>query len=56
MLEALAEIIAAPQVWSIDGEACTPVDVVTQEAVVQQRGVLRALELVVRPKNSVSWN
>ncbi|HIY69066.1 MAG TPA: hypothetical protein H9828_06590 [Candidatus Alistipes intestinigallinarum] len=56
VLEALAEIIAAPQVWSIDGEACTPVDVVTQEAVVQQRGVLRALELVVRPKNSVSWN
>ena len=56
MLETLAGIVTAPQVWRVDGEAYTPVDVVTEEAVVQQRGVLRALELVVRPKSSVSWN
>ena len=56
VLEALARLAAAPAVWVASDQSWIPVDVVTEEAVVQQRGVLRALELVVRPQNSVSWN
>ncbi len=56
MLEILAETISSPEVWMLCDEGYLPVEVLTQECVVRQRGVLCALELVVRPQKSVSWN
>lgn len=56
VLEAIAELASARDVWSVQGEVYTPVDVLTDEAVVQRLGTLCALELVIRPKNAASWS
>ena len=56
MLEVLAEITAAPEVWFAEADRYSPADVVTDEAVVQQIGTLCSLEIVVRPKNDEPWN
>lgn len=56
VLEALAELTSASDVWSVKGNVYTPVDVLTDETVVQQHGTLCALELVIRPKNAESWS
>lgn len=56
MLEILAETISSPEVWMLCDEGYLPVDVLTQECVIRQRGVLCALELVIQPKKSASWN
>ena len=58
VLEALAELTAAPEVWIADGDSYTPVDIATDEAIVQRHGTLSCLEIAVRPKRKTrtSWN
>ncbi len=58
VLEALAELTAAPEVWIVRGDTYTPVDIATEEAVVQRHGTLSCLEIAVRPKRKTrtSWN
>ncbi len=58
VLEALAELTAAPEVWIAGGDVYTPVDIATDEAVVQRHGTLSCLEIAVRPKRKTrtSWN
>lgn len=56
LLEALAEVISSPEVWRLDDDVYTPIDVLTQEAVIQRLGTLCSLEIVVRPKNKTAWN
>ena len=58
ILEALAEVAAAPEVWLADGNAYTPADVTTDEAVVSRHGSLSCLEITIRPirKTRTSWN
>ena len=50
ILEALAEIVSAQQVWLVDGETYSPIDVLTEEVVIQRLGTLCSLELLIRPK------
>ena len=50
VLEALAEVTSAQQVWLVDGDSYTPIDVLTEEAVIQRHGTLCSLELLIRPK------
>ena len=58
VLEALACLTAAPEVWIAEGDVYTPVCVVTDEAVVRRPGTLCCLEIAIRPKckSRVSWN
>ena len=58
VLEALAYLTAAPEVWIAEGDVYTPVCVVTDEAVVRRHGTLCCLEIAIRPKRKsrVSWN
>ena len=58
VLEALAELTSAPEVWIADGDSYTPVDIASDEAVVQRHGTLSCLEIAVRPKRKtrMSWN
>ena len=58
VLEALAELTSAPEVWIADGDSYTPVDIASDEAVVQRHGTLSCLEIAVRPKRKTrtSWN
>ncbi|WP_302585698.1 hypothetical protein [uncultured Alistipes sp.] len=54
--EALAEIVASPQVWRVAGGRYEPVDVVTDTAVLQRQGVLNMLEIEIRPcKTDRPW-
>lgn len=56
VLEALAELTASAQVWLAEGDDYTPVDVVTDEAVVRRHGSLCCLEIAVRTKTRTPWN
>lgn len=58
VLEALAEMMASPDVWLAEGDSYTPVDVATDEAVVQRHGSLGCLEVTIRSKRKTrtSWN
>ena len=58
VLDALAELTAAPEVWITEGDTYTPADIATDEAVVQRHGTLSCLEIAVRPKRKIrtSWN
>lgn len=56
VLEPLAELISARNVWSLKDNVYTPIDILTDEAVIQQHGTLCALELAFRPKTVSSWN
>lgn len=56
VLEALAELTAAAEVWLVEGDRYTPVDVVTGEAVVRRHGSLCCLEIAVRSKTRTPWN
>lgn len=56
VLEALTELLASPEVWQVESEAYVPVDVLTDEAVVQRHGTLSCLELTIRPKTRTPWN
>ncbi len=58
VLDALAELTAAPEVWIAEGDTYTPADIATDEAVVQRHGTLSCLEIDVRPKRKIrtSWN
>lgn len=58
VLEPLAELIATPEVWIVEGARYTPVEVATDRAVVHRYGALRYLEIVIRPKKCLAqpWN
>ena len=47
VLEALAETIAAPQVWLAEADGYTPVEVTTEEATLHRHGTLNMLELEI---------
>ena len=53
-----AELTSAPEVWTARGDTYTPVDIASDEAVVQRHGTLSCLEIAVRPKRKtrMSWN
>lgn len=55
---ALAGLVTAPQVWRVEGTRYTPVDVVSDEAVVRRYGVLEAVQLEIRStlKTPLAWN
>ena len=55
-LEALAGLLLSPEVWILRNGEYVPVDVRSEEAVIQRHGALCSLEIVVRPKNNPSWN
>ena len=56
-LEALAEIVASPQVWIATDEGYRPVDVLTETATIHRHGVLSLLEIEIRPceTNDPTW-
>ncbi len=58
MLEALAELLYTPEVWLVEGADYTPVDVISDRAVVHNYGTMSTLEITIRPKNRPrqSWN
>ncbi len=58
MAQAVAEVIASPQVWEAVGEGYLPLDVVTEESVVRQLGELSMQEITVcdTRNNRASWN
>lgn len=56
VLEPLAELISARNVWTLKEDVYTPIDILTDEAVVQQYGTLCTLELTFRPKTVSPWN
>ncbi len=58
MLEALAELLHTPEVWLVEGADYTPVDVISDRAVVHNYGTMSTLEITIRPKNRPrqSWN
>lgn len=56
VLEALAEAISSPQVWMLKDDLYSPIDILTDEAVIQRLGTLCSLELVARPKIETTWN
>ena len=57
MLDALAEIIASPEVWRIENGAYVPVDVLTGSCTVK-RDTVGTLEIEIRKKSKIelSWN
>ena len=55
-LEPLAGLLLSPEVWILRNGEYVPVDVRSEEAVIQRHGMLCSLEIVVRPKNNPSWN
>lgn len=52
--EALAEIVAAPDVWLIVGDRYEPVDVATDTAAIQRQGMLTTLEIAIRPRKTAA--
>ena len=58
VLEALAELTTAPEVWMAGEDGYTLVSVATDEAVVRRHGTLCCLEIAVRPNRKIrmSWN
>ncbi len=58
MLEALAEIAASPEVWLVDDEEYTPIDVAAAQHTVHRHGALSSIEIEIRPKHKTlfSWN
>lgn len=49
MLETIAEILVAPEVWIVDATGYRKVDVLSDQAVVHRHGVLSCLEIEIRP-------
>lgn len=56
VMESLAEILSSPNVWICRNGEFIPLDILSEEAVIQQYGVMRTLEIVSRPKNIQSWS
>ena len=58
VLEALAELLATPEVWLVEGDRYTPVNAAAERAVVHSHGALRWMEITVRPKTKPAepWN
>lgn len=55
VMESLGEILSSPNVWISRHGGFVPLDILSDEAVIQQYGVLRTLEIVTRPKNKQLW-
>lgn len=55
VLEPLCEILSSPNVWINRHGGFIPLDILSEEAVIRQYGVLRTLEIVSRPKNDQQW-
>ncbi|MCM1151265.1 MAG: hypothetical protein NC209_06515 [Alistipes sp.] len=57
VLEALAGIVASPEVWLAEGDRYIPLDVTTDRAVIRRHGTLSLLEIEIRlqEKNALSW-
>ncbi len=58
VLEALGEIAASPDVWLVDNETYTPIDVAATQQTVHRHGALSAIEIEIRPKHKtlLPWN
>lgn len=58
VLDALAGLLAAPQVWLAAGDDYTPVSVVSEQATVLRDGGTNRFEIAVRParKASLPWS
>lgn len=58
LLAALSEVLAAPEVWIVGEEACTPVDVLTDTATLRRLGSLCNLEIEIRERANTPkpWN
>ena len=58
MLDALAELLTTPDVWIAGDEGYTPVDVVTDQAVIRRHGTMCCFEAEIRPKRKtlLPWN
>ena len=54
----LAELTATAAAWIVTEKRYIPVDIATEEAVVQRRGTLSCLEIAIRPKRKkhAAWN
>lgn len=57
-VEALAEILTSPAVWLAGKTEYTPVDVITDKAVLHGHGAVTCLEVAIRPKRKtrMPWN
>ncbi len=57
-LEALAGLLAAPQVWACTGGAYRPVDVLTTEAAIRRHGALGTFDIEIRStaREALPWN
>lgn len=55
VMEALSDILSSPNVWISRNGGFVPLDVLSDEAVIRQHGILRTLEIVSRPKNKLQW-
>lgn len=57
-LEALAGILASPDVWLAGETGYTPVDVMTEQAVIHRHGAVACMEIEIRPrhKTGMPWN
>lgn len=53
-VEALAEIVASPDVWLIVGDRYEPVDVATDTAAIQRQGMLTTLEIAIRLRKTAA--
>lgn len=58
VLEALAEILVSPEVWQVDRDGYTPIDVTSDRAVVHRHGTLGCMEVEIRDKRKTpqSWS
>ena len=58
VLMALAEVIESPEVWVVGAKACTPIDVLTDEAAIRRPGSLCCFEIEIRDRQNtiMKWN
>lgn len=58
VLEALTEILLSPDVWQVDRDGYTPIDVTSDRAVIHRHGALGCLEIEIRNKRKtpLSWS
>lgn len=58
VLEPLTELLTAPQVWLVEGERYTPIDVVSDKVTTHRQGALNCLEIEIRAKHKTQkqWN
>lgn len=58
VLEALSELVYTPEVWIVEGERYTPVEVVSDRAVFHHYDTMSYIEIIIRPKTQsrLPWN